>query len=126
VRRAIRRGDLDLNEKVIEADRVLNVGKFDYVMANPPFSVDRVDKERLKKAPRFPLGLPTIDNANYPCIQIFYSALNATGRAGFVMANSPSDARGSELEVRRPRPSGRRWRTTSSAAAYTSPPSCSM
>jgi len=77
------------------------VGKFDYVMANPPFNVDKVDKERLKKDPRFPLGLPTIDNANYLCIQIFYSALNATGRAGFVMANSASDARGSELEVRR-------------------------
>ncbi len=78
-----------------------SVGKFDYVMANPPFNVDKVDKERLKKDPRFPLGLPTIDNANYLCIQIFYSALNATGRAGFVMANSASDARGSEMEVRR-------------------------
>jgi len=77
------------------------VGKFDYVMANPPFNVDKVDKERLKKDPRFPLGLPMIDNANYLCIQIFYSALNATGRAGFVMANSASDARGSELEVRK-------------------------
>ena len=78
-----------------------SVDKFDYVMANPPFNVDKVDKERLKKDPRFPLGLPTIDNANYLCIQIFYSALNATGRAGFVMANSASDARGSELEVRK-------------------------
>ena len=78
-----------------------SVGKFDYVMANPPFNVDKVDKERLKKDPRFPLGLPTIDNANYLYLQIFYSALNATGRAGFVMANSASDARGSELEVRR-------------------------
>lgn len=77
------------------------VGKFDFVMSNPPFNVDKVDKERLKKDPRFPLGLPTIDNANYLWIQIFHSALNATGRAGFVMANSASDARGSELEVRR-------------------------
>jgi type I restriction enzyme M protein len=74
---------------------------FDFVMANPPFNVDKVDKERLKKDPRFPLGLPSIDNANYLCIQIFYSALNPTGRAGSVMANSASDARGSELEVRR-------------------------
>jgi type I restriction enzyme M protein len=78
-----------------------SVGRFDFVMSNPPFNVDKVDKERLKTDPRFPLGLPTIDNANYLCIQIFYSALNATGRAGFVMANSASDARGSELEVRR-------------------------
>jgi type I restriction enzyme M protein len=61
-----------------------------------------VDKERLKEDPRFPFGLPTVDNANYLWIQIFYSALNKkNGRAGFVMANSASDARGSELEIRK-------------------------
>ena len=76
-------------------------GKFDFVMANPPFNVDRVDKERLKDDPRFPFGLPRVDNANYLWIQIFYSALNENGRAGFVMANSASDARGSELEIRK-------------------------
>jgi type I restriction enzyme M protein len=75
--------------------------KFDFLMANPPFNVDRVDKERLKDDPRFPLGLPRVDNANYLWIQVFYSALNDTGRAGFVMANSASDARASELEIRR-------------------------
>ena len=78
-----------------------STGKFDFVMANPPFNVDRVDKERLKDDPRFPFGLPRTDNANYLWIELFYSALNATGRAGFVMANSASDARGSELEIRR-------------------------
>ncbi len=76
-------------------------GKFDFVMANPPFNVDRVDKERLKDDRRFPLGLPRPDNANYLWIQIFYSALGDTGRAGFVMANSASDARSSEMEIRR-------------------------
>ncbi|MBI3920001.1 MAG: SAM-dependent DNA methyltransferase [Armatimonadetes bacterium] len=76
-------------------------GRFDFVMANPPFNVDRVDKERLVKDPRFPFGLPRTDNGNYLWIQIFYSALNASGRAGFVMANSASDARGSELEIRK-------------------------
>ncbi|MFQ5852627.1 MAG: N-6 DNA methylase [Candidatus Binatia bacterium] len=76
-------------------------GKFDFVMANPPFNVDRVDKERLKDDPRFPFGMPRVDNANYLWIQIFYSALNDSGRAGFVMANSASDARASELEIRR-------------------------
>ena len=76
-------------------------GKFDFVMANPPFNVDRVDKDRLKDDPRFPFGMPRVDNANYLWIQIFYSALNDTGRAGFVMANSASDARGSELEIRK-------------------------
>ena len=75
---------------------------FDFVMANPPFNVDRIDKERIKddKA-RFPFGMPNTDNGNYLWIQLFYSDLNKTGRAGFVMANSASDARGSEMEIRR-------------------------
>jgi type I restriction enzyme M protein len=79
-------------------------GKFDFVLANPPFNVNAVDKERLKDSVgprrRFPFGLPRTDNANYLWIQVFYSALNDKGRAGFVMANSAADARSSELELR--------------------------
>ncbi len=75
--------------------------RFDFVMANPPFNVDRVDRERLRDDPRFPFGMPRVDNANYLWIQLFYSALNACGRAGFVMANSAADARASELEIRK-------------------------
>jgi len=78
-----------------------SLGRFDFVMANPPFNVDRVDKERLKDDPRYPFGLPKADNANYLWIEIFYAALNEQGRAGFVMANSAGDARGSELEIRK-------------------------
>jgi type I restriction enzyme M protein len=78
-----------------------SVGKFDFVMANPPFNVDKVDKERIKDDPRYPFGLPKADNANYLWIELFYSALNDAGRAGFVMANSAGDARGSELDIRR-------------------------
>ena len=78
-----------------------SVGQFDFVMANPPFNVNKVDKAKLEGDPRFRLGLPTADNANYLWIQAFYAALNDTGRAGFVMANSASDARGSEMEIRR-------------------------
>ncbi|MEA5579258.1 class I SAM-dependent DNA methyltransferase, partial [Anabaena sp. UHCC 0451] len=75
------------------------INYFDFVMANPPFNVDKVDKEKMKGDIRFQeLGLPKIDNANYIWISLFYSTLNETGRAGFVMANSASDARGSELE----------------------------
>jgi type I restriction enzyme M protein len=74
------------------------------VLANPPFNVNAVDKERLKDmvgpGRRFPFGLPRSDNANYVWIQLFYSSLNATGRAGFVMANSASDGRSSEQEIR--------------------------
>lgn len=77
------------------------VGEFDFVMANPPFNVNKIDKAKLEDDPRFPFGLPKPDNGNYLWIQTFYSALNRTGRAGFVMANSASDARGSELEIRR-------------------------
>ena len=78
-----------------------SVGKFDFVMANPPFNVDSVDKERIADDPRFPLGIPQADNANYLWIQNFWSALNEKGRAGFVMANSASDARKAELEIRK-------------------------
>jgi len=78
-----------------------STGKFDFVMANPPFNVDRVDKDRLKDDLRFPFGLPRTDNANYLWIQLFCSALSDTGRAGFVMANSASDAGGSELDIRK-------------------------
>ena len=80
-------------------------GRFDFVLANPPFNVNAVDKERLKDmvgpGRRFPFGLPRTDNANYLWIQLFHSALNEKGRAGFVMANSASDARSSEQELRR-------------------------
>ncbi|MFH1023565.1 MAG: class I SAM-dependent DNA methyltransferase [Planctomycetota bacterium] len=80
-------------------------GKFDFLLANPPFNVDAVDKERLTSevgpGRRFPFGLPRADNANYLWIQLFYSGLNAKGRAGFVMANSASDARSSEQDIRR-------------------------
>ncbi|KAA1432524.1 SAM-dependent DNA methyltransferase [Mycolicibacter arupensis] len=77
------------------------VGTFDYVMANPPFNVDKVKKEQLAGDKRFPVGIPKPDNANYLWIQEFYAALNATGRAGFVMANSAGDAGHSEKEIRR-------------------------
>jgi len=71
-------------------------GRFDFVLANPPFNVNAVDKERLKDmvgpGRRFPFGLPRTDNANYLWIQLFHSALNEKGRAGFVMANITSSA----------------------------------
>jgi type I restriction enzyme M protein len=82
------------------------IGRFDFVMANPPFNQSEVDRAKLvndtgKVDARFPLGLPTVNNANYLWINLFYAALNPTGRAGFVMANSASDAGGSERLLRR-------------------------
>ena len=80
------------------------VGQFDFVMANPPFNVDGVDKEKdaiRKRKDRFPFGLPKPDNANYLWIEMFWSALSENGRAGFVMANSAADARGTELDIRK-------------------------
>ncbi len=103
-------------------------GRFDFVLANPPFNVNAVDTARRVSAQsnfegtpqdlpkwqdherlndmvgpgrRLPFGLPRTDNANYLWIQLFHSALNEKGRAGFVMANSASDARASEQELRR-------------------------
>ena len=79
-----------------------SIDKFDFVMANPPFNVDKVNTDRLDGDARLKdFGRPKADNANYIWIHYFYSALNAKGRAGFVMANSASDARGSELEIRK-------------------------
>jgi type I restriction enzyme M protein len=84
------------------------VGRFDYVMANPPFNVSGVDKEVIEGDTRYPFGIPNTDNANYLWMQEFYSALKdpATsagqgGRAGFVMANSAADARHSEQAIRK-------------------------
>jgi len=82
------------------------VGEADYVMANPPFNVDGVDKgkDSVKKDPRLMLdgkvNLPKNDNANYLWIQYFYNYLKPTGRAGFVMASSASDAGHSEKDIR--------------------------
>ena len=81
-------------------DRHSSLGRFDFVMANPPFNVDRIDKAKIEDDPRFP-DLPRADNGNYIWIQLFATALNESGRAGFVMANSASDARHSEGEIRR-------------------------
>ena len=82
------------------------VGKADFVMANPPFNVDGVDKgkDTVKKDPRLMIdgkvNLPKNDNANYLWIQYFYNYLKPTGRTGFVMASSASDAGHSEKEIR--------------------------
>ena len=78
-----------------------SLGRFDFVMANPPFNVSGVDKDRIKDDPRFRLGMPSTDNANYLWIQLFYHSLDEHGRAGFVMANSAADARGAELNIRK-------------------------
>lgn len=83
-----------------------SVGKFDFTMANPPFNVDGIDYDRLTGDKRYPYGLPKqdgrgTDNGNYLWIQHFWSSLNAKGRAGFVMANSASDAGGREKEMRK-------------------------
>lgn len=76
--------------------------RMNYIMANPPFNAKGVDKERIKGDKRYPFGIPTNDNANYLWIQEFYSAMKpGEGKAGFVMANSATDARGTELEIRK-------------------------
>ena len=82
------------------------LGKADYVMANPPFNVDEIDADKVKTDPRLPFGLPGVNkkdkvsNGNYVWISYFYSYLNETGRAGFVMSSQASSAGGAEAKVR--------------------------
>lgn len=82
-------------------------GKCDYVMANPPFNVDKVKAETTSNAGRLPFGLPgynaktkEIGNANYLWISYFYAYLNETGRAGFVMASSATDSANKDKDIR--------------------------
>lgn len=81
-------------------------GKCNYVMANPPFNVDKVKAESTASAGRLPFGVPKenknkeIGNANYLWISYFYAYLNETGRAGFVMASSATDSQGSDKDIR--------------------------
>ena len=82
-------------------------GKCDYVMANPPFNVDKVNAEKASNAGRLPFGLPGVNkktgeigNANYLWISYFYSFLNEQGRAGFVMASSATDSQNRDKAIR--------------------------
>lgn len=81
-------------------------GKCDYVMANPPFNVDKVKSESCHSAGRLPFGLPGVNknkeigNANYLWISYFHAYLKDTGRAGFVMASSATDSQGKDKDIR--------------------------
>ena len=81
-------------------------GCCDYIMANPPFNVDKVKSESAKEAGRLPFGMPSVNknkevgNANYLWIYYFYAYLNETGRAGFVMASSATDSQGKDKDIR--------------------------
>ena len=82
-------------------------GCCDYVMANPPFNVDKVKAESCESAGRLPFGMTGVNknkevgNANYLWISYFYSYLNEHGRAGFVMASSATDSQGKDKDIRR-------------------------
>ena len=81
-------------------------GECDYVMANPPFNVDKVKAETAENAGRLPFGLPAVNkqkevgNGNYLWISYFYAYLNEKGRAGFVMASSSTDSQGKDKDIR--------------------------
>jgi len=104
-----------LNGKIVSGDEANSfyhdahnlVGKCDYVMANPPFNVDKVKAESASAAGRLPFGLPGVNaktkeigNANYLWISYFYAYLNDHGRAGFVMASSATDSANKDRDIR--------------------------
>lgn len=96
-------------------DPFKSIGKFDYVLANPPFNVDDVTIGKVENDKRFnTYGIPrnksktktkgeeACPNANYLWINLFATSLKEKkGRAALVMANSASDARHSEAEIRK-------------------------
>lgn len=104
-----------LNGRIVSGDEANSfyhdahnlAGKCDYVMANPPFNVDKVKSESASAAGRLPFGLPGVNaktkeigNANYLWISYFYAYLNDHGRAGFVMASSATDSANKDREIR--------------------------
>lgn len=103
-----------LNAKIVSGDEANSFyhdahnleGRCDYVMANPPFNVDKVKSETAQNAGRLPFGLPSVNknkevgNANYLWISYFHAYLNETGRAGFVMASSATDSQGKDKDIR--------------------------
>lgn len=104
-----------LNGKIVSGDEANSfyhdahnlAGKCDYVMANPPFNVDKVKSESASAAGRLPFGLPGVNaktkeigNANYLWISYFYAYLNDHGRAGFVMASSATDSANKDRDIR--------------------------
>ena len=103
-----------LNAKIVSGDEANSFyhdahnleGSCDYVMANPPFNVDKVKSETAQNAGRLPFGLPSVNknkeigNANYLWISYFHAYLNETGRAGFVMASSATDSQGKDKDIR--------------------------
>ena len=104
-----------LNGKIVSGDEANSfyhdaynlAGKCDYVMANPPFNVDKVKSESAWAAGRLPFGLPGVNakskeigNANYLWISYFHAYLNDHGRAGFVMASSATDSANKDRDIR--------------------------
>ena len=103
-----------LNAKIVSGDEANSFyhdahnleGCCDYVMANPPFNVDKVKANSASDAGRLPFGLPAVNknkeigNANYLWISYFHAYLNETGRAGFVMASSATDSQGKDKDIR--------------------------
>jgi type I restriction enzyme M protein len=104
-----------LNAKIVSGDEANSFyhdahnleGSCDYVMANPPFNVDKVKAETAQNAGRLPFGLPSVNkknkeigNGNYLWISYFHAYLNEKGRAGFVMASSATDSQGKDKDIR--------------------------
>ena len=109
------RGDIRQANTYYE-DPFGSFGQFDYVLTNPPFNVDDVSLKRVEQDKRFnTYGIPrkktkakkkdqgseTVPNANYLWINLFATSLKPEGRAALVMANSASDARHSEADIRK-------------------------
>ena len=92
-------GDTINNPKLVEKDKLM---KFDIVVANPPFSLDKWGAESASsdKYNRFWRGIPPKSKGDYAFITHMVETLNETGKLGVVVPHGVLFRGGSEGKIR--------------------------
>ncbi|MGV8019294.1 MAG: type I restriction-modification system subunit M [Ignavibacteria bacterium] len=93
-------GDTINNPKLTEDDKLM---KFDIVVANPPFSLDKwgADKASSDKFNRFWRGIPPKSKGDYAFISHMIESMNEHGKVGVVVPHGVLFRGGSEGKIRR-------------------------
>lgn len=76
--------------------------KADFIMANPPFNLDKWGQPSLQEDVRWKYGIPPSGNANFAWMQHMIHHLSPKGKIGLVLANGAlSSQTGGEGEIRK-------------------------